>query len=200
VLTSPNGTGTAGGTVARPAVTGTAGVSAQGKFGASGGADPSGSAGASSPKNGGPTGDPAPGASHVPVVVPTAPNVKPSVQRGNSYTFESDLLFKTDSTDLSDAAQAQLQELATTIRAQGVKGKVQVNGYTDSQGTDAYNRNLSMQRARAVANALSGYLAGGKVVEIEAQGFGESEPFKTNDTAAGRKENRRVVVVVPISS
>ena len=68
--------------------------------------------------------------------------------------------------------------------------QVSVEGHTDSKGGDAYNKQLSGQRAAAVVKWLVGHgIAAGR---LQAQGFGEERPIDTNDTEAGRANNRRV--------
>jgi OOP family OmpA-OmpF porin len=69
--------------------------------------------------------------------------------------------------------------------------KVEIDGYTDSKGTEKYNQGLSERRA----NIVDGYLTshGIDASRITAvKGFGEADPVDTNDTAAGRQRNRRV--------
>jgi OmpA-OmpF porin, OOP family len=68
--------------------------------------------------------------------------------------------------------------------------KVELNGHTDSVGTDAYNQGLSERRAQIVADYLTSH--GVDASRITAvQGFGESQPIDTNDTKEGRARNRR---------
>jgi len=78
--------------------------------------------------------------------------------------------------------------------AQGLKGqpgmRVELSGYTDSRGSDEYNRVLSQKRATAVRTYL--IRAGVSPVQLRAVGYGESDPLYSNDTAEGRERNRRV--------
>lgn len=69
---------------------------------------------------------------------------------------------------------------------------VLVEGHTDSTGSDAYNDQLSVQRAVSVGN----YLASQGVMpsRIDARGYGERQPIATNDTESGREQNRRVEI------
>ena len=72
--------------------------------------------------------------------------------------------------------------------------KVLVAAYTDSQGSAAFNQNLSQKRAESVRNYLIS--KGVSSSALKASGFGESNPVATNDTAEGRAENRRVELSV----
>jgi outer membrane protein OmpA-like peptidoglycan-associated protein len=67
-------------------------------------------------------------------------------------------------------------------------------GHTDSTGSEQYNMKLSQQRAQAVAQFLTG--RGVDSQRVLTWGRGESQPIATNDTEAGRAENRRVDVVI----
>lgn len=72
--------------------------------------------------------------------------------------------------------------------------KIDVIGYTDSKGTDAYNQNLSEERAQSVANKLRDYgVASNRLMVL---GRGESMPVASNDTDAGRAQNRRVEIKI----
>jgi OOP family OmpA-OmpF porin len=65
-----------------------------------------------------------------------------------------------------------------------------VEGHTDSVGSDAYNKKLSLRRADAVRQYLVKH--GIPADRITAEGFGESSPVASNDTEDGRAQNRRV--------
>ena len=72
--------------------------------------------------------------------------------------------------------------------------KLQIEGYTDSIGSDEYNQTLSEKRAQAVRD----YLVSSSVSinNVSAQGMGKADPVADNSTAAGRKLNRRVEMIV----
>lgn len=106
-------------------------------------------------------------------------------------TLSSDVLFATDSADVSAAAMAVLQQVGADIAARG-SGQVTVTGYTDSQASTQYNQRLSERRAQAVLAVLQP-LAGSSVSFV-AVGKGESDPVADNTTDAGRAANRRVTV------
>jgi outer membrane protein OmpA-like peptidoglycan-associated protein len=72
--------------------------------------------------------------------------------------------------------------------------KIEVEGHTDSVGGDAYNQRLSEQRADSVKDYLMSQ--GLRSDILTAKGFGKTMPVASNDTAAGRQQNRRVELVV----
>ena len=75
---------------------------------------------------------------------------------------------------------------------------VDVYGHTDSTGSDAFNQTLSENRARTVMNYLVS--RGVPASRLKSQGFGETMPVASNDTAEGRAKNRRVEIkIVPIT-
>lgn len=105
----------------------------------------------------------------------------------------SDVLFDTAKYTLRPGAREKLAKVAGILLAHpGLK--LEVEGHTDSQGSDEYNQRLSEQRAQSVRDYLvqQGIQAG----SITSKGLGESTPVASNDTAAGRQQNRRVELVV----
>jgi len=73
--------------------------------------------------------------------------------------------------------------------------RVEVDGHTDSKGTDAYNQKLSERRAKGVYDYLTAHgIDAGRM--DGPKGFGESQPIDTNDTAEGRQRNRRTELKV----
>jgi outer membrane protein OmpA-like peptidoglycan-associated protein len=90
-----------------------------------------------------------------------------------------------------------LDKVATTL-SEYSQTTVNVVGYTDSVGSDAANQTLSERRARSVAGYLQSH--GVAVQRLVVSGRGEAQPVDTNDTEAGRANNRRVeITLVPIS-
>jgi OmpA-OmpF porin, OOP family len=71
--------------------------------------------------------------------------------------------------------------------------QVYVDGHTDSVGSDAYNMALGERRARSVASALAD--EGISPSRMTTRSFGEQNPVASNETAAGRAENRRAEIV-----
>lgn len=95
--------------------------------------------------------------------------------------------FESGSDQLTARGRAVLDELAASIGV--LTGRLEIAGHTDSQGDEAFNQNLSEQRAEAVKRYLGE--RGLETRWMTASGFGESRPIATNDTAEGRQQNRR---------
>jgi outer membrane protein OmpA-like peptidoglycan-associated protein len=105
----------------------------------------------------------------------------------------SDVLFDTGKYTLKPGAREKLAKISGIVLAhRGLK--LQVEGHTDSVGGDEFNQRLSEQRAGAVRDYL--VQQGVPQDAITAQGFGKTRPVASNDTAAGRQQNRRVELVV----
>jgi outer membrane protein OmpA-like peptidoglycan-associated protein len=105
----------------------------------------------------------------------------------------SDVLFDTGKYTLKPTTQISLAKVAGILQAYpGLK--VQVEGYTDSVGSDDYNQKLSENRAGAVKDFLVSQ--GVSQGNITSQGFGKADPVADNGTASGRAQNRRVNMVV----
>ena len=105
----------------------------------------------------------------------------------------SDVLFDTGKSALLPGAREKLAKISGIVLAYPDL-RLGIEGYTDSVGSDALNQQLSQQRASSVRD----YLAGQNVPagSMTSQGFGETQPVASNDTAAGRQQNRRVELVV----
>ncbi len=105
----------------------------------------------------------------------------------------SDVLFDTGKFTLKPGAREKLAKISGIVLAHpGLT--LQVEGHTDSVGSDEYNQTLSEQRASSVRDYLVGQ--GISSTTITARGFGETQPVATNDNAAGRQQNRRVEMIV----
>jgi outer membrane protein OmpA-like peptidoglycan-associated protein len=105
----------------------------------------------------------------------------------------SDVLFDTGSYTLKPGAREKLAKISGILLAYPAL-KVQVEGHTDSVGSDDFNQRLSEQRAESVREYLVDQLVPADAVT--AFGFGKTKPVATNDTAEGRQQNRRVELVV----
>jgi putative exosortase-associated protein (TIGR04073 family) len=107
--------------------------------------------------------------------------------------FPSDLLFAPGSWQLSPAARSRLSQLASALD-ENPDARLQVFGYADATGTDAYNLTLSAARAQAVRRAM--VEAGIERERIDSVGYGSTSPIASNETDAGRQLNRRVEIEI----
>jgi outer membrane protein OmpA-like peptidoglycan-associated protein len=108
-------------------------------------------------------------------------------------TFESGILYATNSSTLNANSRTSLDKFANSLR-NNPDTDVKIYGHTDSSGSDAINNPLSQRRAESVYNYLiSKGISGSR---LEAQGFGSSQPVADNNTAAGKSQNRRVEVFI----
>ncbi len=105
----------------------------------------------------------------------------------------SDALFKTGSSDLGAPVREKLAKIAGIVSAYPSL-KLNVEGHTDSVGSDEYNQRLSEKRAQAARDYLVSQ--GVPANSIMSRGFGKTTPIASNDTSQGRQQNRRVEIVV----
>lgn len=104
-----------------------------------------------------------------------------------------DVLFEFNQSRLTSAARRTVREIGEIAQTSGDR-RIAVEGHTDSIGSIAYNKRLSVDRARAVADELVAEGVSGRRILI--RGLGESEPVASNATDAGRARNRRVEVII----
>ena len=109
-----------------------------------------------------------------------------------AWVMASDYLFDFDKSVIKKQYYSKLDEIAVMIK-KDPKLKVEVQGHTDSVGSDKYNMGLSKRRANAVRDYLI-KKAGIAADRLTAVGFGESKPVAPNTTKEGRAQNRRVEV------
>jgi len=131
---------------------------------------------------------------------PAAPNVLTLAQQRAQcaeqlalLSAQNAILFRSGAAVLAPEANAILDQFAATL---GLCPDVMINieGHTDSDGEARANLALSVSRAEAVANAL---IARNVAAErLYVLGFGEAQPIADNSTAAGKAQNRRIVVAV----
>jgi len=106
-----------------------------------------------------------------------------------------DVLFDTGRATIKPTAKEKLSKLAGILLGYPGTLMLEIEGHTDSVGSDELNNKLSQNRAESVRDYLTG--AGVKAERIKAvRGFGKTKPISTNDTAAGRQMNRRVEIVI----
>ena len=103
------------------------------------------------------------------------------------------ITFDTNEAYIKQSFQPVIVSIAKVLKEYN-KTFIQVNGYTDSTGSDAINNPLSVKRANAVADFLKVQgVAGNRIV---ANGYGSANPIASNATASGREQNRRVEIVL----
>ena len=103
--------------------------------------------------------------------------------------------FENDQTELPEAARARIDELVARLQAEQRNAYLEIEGHTDSAGSEPYNLNLGMARAEAVKR----YLHDQHQVPLHRMNllsYGETRPAAPNDTPEGRARNRRVVIRV----
>jgi outer membrane protein OmpA-like peptidoglycan-associated protein len=111
--------------------------------------------------------------------------------RGCSCDVTVKVNFKSNSTEISGADAILLDALADQVRRlPTLEGEI--GGHTDSQGSEAFNEDLSRRRALAARDYLAS--RGLNVSQLAVKGYGESEPVADNTTPEGRQQNRRVVL------
>lgn len=107
--------------------------------------------------------------------------------------FASDVLFAVDSASLSGGSEATLSEVSGVVR-EFDKTAVIIQGHTDSTGSDQYNQALSERRAGSVRSYMSNQ--GVNPARMAAEGYGETQPIASNESASGRAQNRRVSMML----
>jgi len=115
------------------------------------------------------------------------------IGEGIVVTFDSGLLFDFDSSALRSGSRSDLREFANSM-SEYPETEILVVGHTDSKGSESYNQGLSQRRAESAADFLMNQ--GIAADRLRTVGRGESEPVATNDTEAGRQQNRRVEVAI----
>lgn len=115
------------------------------------------------------------------------------VGEGIKITFDSGLLFDVDQSALNGTSKANLDRLAQTLNKYA-DTDILIEGHTDNTGADDHNMDLSKRRAESVANYLA--TGGVKASRFTTMGYGETQPVASNDTDAGRAQNRRVDIAI----
>jgi OmpA-OmpF porin, OOP family len=105
-----------------------------------------------------------------------------------------DILFNVDQAQLQPGGMQQLSRLADFLR-ENPDRSILIEGHTDATASDSYNLQLSEQRAYAVEDFLISQ--GVDPTRILSRGYGEQYPVASNNTTAGRQQNRRVEIIIP---
>ncbi len=124
----------------------------------------------------------------------TGVSVQQDPNTGNiDLVMPGNITFAFNDATLNPAFTGTLDKVAQTL-IQYNETTISLAGHTDSVGSDSYNLNLSRQRAASVANYLIG--RGVPSSRISVQGYGKTYPIASNDTDAGRAQNRRVELTI----
>jgi outer membrane protein OmpA-like peptidoglycan-associated protein len=124
----------------------------------------------------------------------TVPDAKVErVGEGIVVEFSSAVLFGFDQSDLSTDAKVNLDKLVKILNTYP-DTNIEVQGHTDSKGTESYNQTLSVKRATSVSDYLVASQIKGE--RITTKGFGETLPEYDNETEEGRAQNRRVEFLI----
>lgn len=108
-------------------------------------------------------------------------------------TFDSGILFATNSSTLSDASKSALRNFAASLK-QNPDTDIRIIGYTDNTGNVDYNQTLSEKRAKSVYDYLM--MQGVSSDRMSYEGRGVHDPVADNSTASGRALNRRVEILI----
>jgi OmpA-OmpF porin, OOP family len=114
-------------------------------------------------------------------------------ERGTVITLDN-VLFETDKAALKAGSKQNMQSLVTFMQDHPTR-QVIIEGHTDATGPEAYNQTLSQQRSEAVKDFL--VQNGIEASRVTARGLGEAYPVASNETEAGRQQNRRVEIIFP---
>ncbi|KAA5545789.1 OmpA family protein [Adhaeribacter rhizoryzae] len=118
--------------------------------------------------------------------------------RGNDdyaiYSVDETVLFDTDKSTIKPQAAEKLKQIAGSMGKRFANSQVRIYGYTDARGSASYNKELAEERAAAVQNWLT---QNGNIApdNVTLHPVGEARPIASNETAAGRQQNRRVEIV-----
>lgn len=108
-----------------------------------------------------------------------------------------DITFASDDASLQAEFRDVLKSVALVVK-EFESTMLEIAGHTDSTGSDSYNRLLSESRARSVADELSQH--GVQRLRMDIVGYGETSPVASNDSPAGRAQNRRVeLTLLPLT-
>jgi outer membrane protein OmpA-like peptidoglycan-associated protein len=128
---------------------------------------------------------------------PAKPQTAPTPTTAGKTSIALNVFFESNSDKILPAFYADMDKLGKVLTdPQYSAYRVEIEGHTDSIGSDSYNQRLSQRRAESVKHYLTQRfpIASDR---IAAKGFGESRPIASNDTLDGRGQNRRVEVVNP---
>lgn len=106
-----------------------------------------------------------------------------------------EILFDTDSYTLKDESKETIDNIIEAIKKSYPDREIIVQGHTDNVGNEEYNKTLSERRAKTVADYILPNLGHDK---LSYSGFGDKEPIASNNSAEGRRKNRRVDIIIKL--
>lgn len=109
---------------------------------------------------------------------------------GKKIEITDKVMFDYNAATIKVESNTLLEDVAEVLKENAGVKKIRIEGHTDSDGKDAYNKKLSQQRADSVKSFL--VKAGIDESRLEAVGYGEERPVADNDTDEGKEKNRRV--------
>jgi outer membrane protein OmpA-like peptidoglycan-associated protein len=115
------------------------------------------------------------------------------VDEGIKVEFNEKILFAFSKSDIGDSAKKNLNALVAVLNKYP-NTNIEIQGHTDSRGTEEYNLGLSLRRANTVRDYLQSQ--GISASRMSVKGYGESAPAYTNDTPEGQAQNRRVEFLI----
>lgn len=114
-----------------------------------------------------------------------------------ALTLKGDVLFDYDSTAIKPGLYNEIERIAT-VMVNYPETRINIEGHTDSSGSEKYNMDLSKRRAEGVKNLLLQRGVTGSRLNVIP--YGETQPRATNSTEAGRQLNRRVEIkIIPVT-
>lgn len=119
-------------------------------------------------------------------------NTNPSKEKSKAVVLKN-VFFETGAATLKNTSKVELDKLVILLNDNPTL-KIQINGHTDNVGSPESNQTLSLNRATSVMNYL--IEKGVENTRLKAKGFGEKQPIDTNDTAEGKRNNRRTEFIV----
>lgn len=115
------------------------------------------------------------------------------VGEGIRISFDSEILFATNSSRVQPGARVSIESLAVILN-HCPETEILVTGYTDNTGTGEYYRRLSEQRADSITEYLRNL--GVESLRLKVAGRGDSDPVASNISSEGRRQNRRLELVI----
>lgn len=115
------------------------------------------------------------------------------IGEGIKITFDSGILFETNSSTLQSQAKTNIADLSVILNKYP-DTDILVTGHTDFDGTEEYNQSLSERRAKSVSDYTMGQ--GVNSSRLSIIGLGEKEPIASNETVEGKQLNRRVEIAI----